>query len=210
MRSTKVGRLTPTTGLRSRACSRQPSSLNEGREVNPDDRMEVGAPFAVSADRSTKVGRLTPTTVVSMLFMPSVRITLNEGREVNPDDSAKVPGPHGRAIFRSTKVGRLTPTTVLFPTTGQLSGNLRPNGASGHPCEGARQQISTLIRRKSPPWCHTLGTAPQRNRISGRQPLNHWRFADRVRATKVALARGPGHVRGATWSRRFGQRSGTH
>ena len=61
-RSTKVGRLTPTTAPWQRFRYRRGWSLNEGREVNPDDSFaEQGARAQVGA-RSTKVGRLTPTT----------------------------------------------------------------------------------------------------------------------------------------------------
>ena len=62
-RSTKVGRLTPTTPDRSAAANGAGSALNEGREVNPDDTPPTAFASPNDRCRSTKVGRLTPTTL---------------------------------------------------------------------------------------------------------------------------------------------------
>ena len=90
VRSTKVGRLIPTTPLCPWCCRSAGAPLNEGREVNPDD----------TAHREDVQG-------------PSQQ-TLNEGREVNPDDTSRRDSVPFGLVLRSTKVGRLIPTTPPF------------------------------------------------------------------------------------------------
>ena len=135
-RSTKVGRLIPTTPFPIVRGHRRRLPLNEGREVNPDDTRVPREARGFGMRRSTKVGRLIPTTPALPLPLPSACSSLNEGREVNPDDTAGLrrgcparrgalnegrevnpddtgQGAAGRisGAARSTKVGRLIPTT---------------------------------------------------------------------------------------------------
>ena len=111
------------------------ATLNEGREVNPDDTPRLAPTYGGRPKRSTKVGRLIPTTLAMRLLRLPCVTALNEGREVNPDDTPlSWPPPfrsrplnEGREVNpddtcsgdtigflkspRSTKVGRLIPTT---------------------------------------------------------------------------------------------------
>ena len=113
-RSTKVGRLTPTTARRCSSAGSPASALNEGREVNPDDRRHC---------RRTRGGTG----------------PLNEGREVNPDDRSRCPPPsrgssplnEGREVNPDDR-----PCSVCWPfrTSASLNEGREVNPDDSTPC----------------------------------------------------------------------------
>ena len=233
MRSTKVGRLIPTTPSRSRQASKGWSPLNEGREVNPDDTRPRGGPAA--RDCSLNEGReVNPDDTRTAGPRPARRTALNEGREVNPDDTRDRASMLQMRRRRSTKVGRLIPTTPSPRRSRRSRVRTLNEGREVNPDDTAIFQRHTADWQFDEQWAWKAlcrgretansGTDPTQKRARcataspeiavqmwrfGHTSLNHRRFAALVRAPKAAPDRGLGHGRGAAWSPRCGRRTGT-